>query len=51
MVAAESDGTNEYWMTHRNVGVLNVLGRLRPGMSREQATQDLEMIMRRIVAA
>ena len=44
-------GTNEYWMTHRNVAVLNVLGRLRPGMSREQATQDLEMIMRRIVAA
>jgi ABC-type antimicrobial peptide transport system permease subunit len=44
-------GANEYWMTHRNVAVLNVLGRLRPGMSREQATQDLEMIMRRIVAA
>ncbi len=44
-------GTNEYWMTHRNVPAFNVLGRLRPGMSREQATQDLETIMRRIVAA
>ena len=44
-------GTNEYGLTHRSVDFLNVLGRLRPGMSREQATQDLETIMRRIVAA
>src|SRR6201994_1270386 len=44
-------GTNEYRITHRNVDFLIVLGRLRPGVSREHATQDLETIMRRIVAA
>jgi predicted permease len=44
-------GTNEYRLTHRSIDFLIVLGRLRPGMSREQATQDLETIMRRIVAA
>lgn len=44
-------GGNEYRLTHRNVDFLIVLGRLRPGMSREQATNDLETIMRRIVAA
>ncbi|MBT9333358.1 ABC transporter permease [Paracidobacterium acidisoli] len=44
-------GTNEYGLTHRSLAFLNVLGRLRPRMSREQATQDLETIMRRIVAA
>ena len=44
-------GTNEYRLTHRSLAFLIVLGRLRPGMSRAQATQDLETIMRRIVAA
>jgi len=44
-------GTNEYRLTHRSIDFLIVLGRLRPGMSREQATKDLETIMRRIVAA
>ena len=44
-------GTNEYGLTHRSINFLIVLGRLRPGMSREQATKDLETIMRRIVAA
>ena len=44
-------GGSEYGLTHRNVYQYIVLGRLRPGMSREQATQDLETIMRRIVAA
>jgi predicted permease len=44
-------GTNEYRLTHRSIDFLVVLGRLRPGMSREQATNDLETIMRRIVAA
>ena len=38
-------------MTHRNATWLNVLGRLRPGVNRDQATQDLNAIMRRIVAA
>lgn len=44
-------GANEYGLTHRSIDFLIVLGRLRPGMSREQATNDLETIMRRIVAA
>jgi predicted permease len=44
-------GTNEYRITHRSIAFLIVLGRLRPGVSRERATQDLETIMRRIVAA
>jgi predicted permease len=44
-------GTNAYRMTHRSANFLNVLGRLRPGVSRESANQDLETIMRRIVAA
>lgn len=44
-------GTGEWQMTHRGANWLNVLGRLRPGVSRENATQDLETIMRRIVAA
>ncbi|HEY3627168.1 MAG TPA: ABC transporter permease [Terracidiphilus sp.] len=44
-------GTNAYRMTHRSAFFLNVVGRLRPGVSREQATQDLETIMRHIVAA
>ena len=44
-------GTNDWRMTHRSASFLNVLGRLRPGVSRETATQDLEAIMQRIVAA
>src|SRR5260370_20603289 len=44
-------GTNEYRITHRSIAFLIVLGRLRPGMSREQATQHLATIMRRNVAA
>jgi predicted permease len=44
-------GTNAYAITHRNNAFLIALARLRPGMTREQATQDLETIMQRIVAA
>jgi predicted permease len=44
-------GTNEYAITHRSLDFLVVLGRLRRGVSRERATQDLETIMQRIVAA
>jgi predicted permease len=44
-------GTSEYALTHRSLDFLIVLGRLRSGVSREQATQDLETIMGRIVAA
>ena len=44
-------GSNDWRMTHRSATFLNVLGRLRPGVNREMATQDLETIMRRLVAA
>ena len=44
-------GSNNWRMTHRGAAFLNVVGRLRPGVNREMATQDLETIMRRIVAA
>ena len=44
-------GTSEYQMTHRGLNYLNVLGKVRPGVSRERATEDLERIMRQIVAA
>jgi len=36
-------------MTDRSANYLNVLGRLRPGVSRRRATEDLETIMRRLV--
>ena len=44
-------GTGGWRMTDRRGSWLIVLGRLRPGVSREQANQDLETVMRRIVAA
>jgi predicted permease len=44
-------GTSAWRMVHRDSAWLNVLGRLRPGVTRESANQDLETIMRRIVAA
>jgi predicted permease len=37
-------------MRDRGANYLNVLGRLRPGVSRAIATQDLEILMRRLVA-
>lgn len=43
-------GTDRYRMTHRSASYLNVLGRLKPGVNRQQATEDLEVIMRQIVA-
>ena len=43
-------GTDRYRMTHRSASYLNVLGRLKPGVSRQQATDDLENLMRQIVA-
>jgi len=45
------DGTAAYFMTHRSAYHYNVLARLRPGVSRKQASNDLETIMQRIVAA
>ena len=44
-------GTGGWRITHRGTYWLNVVGRLRPGVSRETATQDIDTIMRRIVAA
>ena len=44
-------GSNSWQMNKRSSAWLNVIGKLRPGTSRKQATQDLETIMRRIVAA
>jgi len=44
-------GTAEWQMTHRSADFLNVTGRLRPGVSRQLANQDLQTIMSRIVAA
>ena len=32
-------------MTHRSASYLNVLGRLKPGVKRHRATEDLETIM------
>jgi predicted permease len=45
--------TDVWRMTHRSGGAvwLNVIGRLRPGVSRDQATQDLDTLMHNIVAA
>src|SRR6201981_2027032 len=46
-------GTDVWRMTHRSGGAvwLNVIGRLRPGVSRDQAAQDLDSLMHHIVAA
>ena len=46
-------GTEEWRMTHRSGGAvwLNVIGRLRPGVSRGQAAQDLDTLMHHIVTA
>src|ERR1700691_2064380 len=46
-------GTDVWRMTHRSGGAvwLNVIGRLRPGVSRGLAAQDLDTVMHNIVAA
>jgi predicted permease len=43
-------GIHDGRMRQRESSFLNVMGRLRPGMSRQRATEDLETLMRRIVA-
>ncbi len=43
-------GANNWAMTHRNHYWLNVIGKLRPGVSREQARLDLDTLMRKMVA-
>lgn len=42
-------GTDRAHMTDRSASYLNVLGRLKPGVSRQRATLDLETIMRQLV--
>ncbi|HEY5254481.1 MAG TPA: ABC transporter permease [Acidobacteriaceae bacterium] len=44
-------GTDVWRMTHRDAVWLNVIGRLRPGVSRGQAAQDLDTLMHHIVTA
>src|ERR1700691_2363983 len=44
-------GTDVWRMTHRDSDWLIVIGRLRPGVSRGQAAQDLDTVMHNIVAA
>jgi predicted permease len=44
-------GSNDWQMQHRGSSFLNVLGRLRPGVERRNATQDLETLMSAIVTA
>ena len=44
-------GTDVWRMTHRDSDWLIVIGRLRPGVSRGQAAQDLNTLMHHIVAA
>jgi predicted permease len=43
-------GTDRWHMTNRSANYLNVLGRLKPGVNRQRATEDIETIMRLIVA-
>src|ERR1700743_2371948 len=44
-------GTDVARMTHRDSDWLIVIGRLRPGVSRGQAAQDLDTLMHHLVAA
>ncbi len=44
-------GTDVWRMTHRDSDWLILIGRLRPGVSRDQAAQDLDTVMHHIVAA
>lgn len=43
-------GNDRPRMTNRSASYLNVLGRLRPGVTRRRATEDLDTIMRQLVA-
>ena len=50
-LAANTDaGSNDWIILHRENPWLNVMGRLRPGISRERATRDIDTLMRQIVA-
>lgn len=49
-LAANTDPGSNGWVFDRGHSWLNVLGRLRPGVSRASAQQDLGVLMRRMVA-
>jgi predicted permease len=51
LAASTSPGGNDWDVLHRENSWLNVMGRLRPGVSRGAATLDLQAIMHRLVAA
>jgi predicted permease len=50
-VTLDPFGTDVWRMTHRDSDWLNVIGRLRPGVSRGTAAQDLDTLMHHIVTA
>lgn len=43
-------GSTDWTMQHRENAWLNATGRLRPGVDRQRATQDLQLLMRQLVA-
>jgi predicted permease len=49
LAPSTAPGSNDWSVLHRENTWLNVMGRLRPGVSRRAATDDLEAIMRRLV--
>lgn len=49
-LAANTDPGSNGFIERRGQTWLNVTGRLRPGVSRARATQDLELLMRQLVA-
>ncbi|HEY6489426.1 MAG: ABC transporter permease [Terracidiphilus sp.] len=48
-LAANTDAGSNAWIEQRSHAWLNVTGRLRPGVSRSLATQDLEVLMHQLV--
>jgi predicted permease len=44
-------GMDTWRMTHRDLNYLNVLGKLRPGVSRQSASLEMNRLMQQIVAA
>ncbi len=50
LAPSTTPGGNDWNVLHRENTWLNVMGRLRPGVRRSAATQDVDMIMRRLVA-
>ncbi|HEX4006912.1 MAG TPA: ABC transporter permease [Acidobacteriaceae bacterium] len=51
LAASTTPGGNDWSVLHRENTWLNVVGRLRPGVSRLAATGDLDAIMHRLAAA